>query len=66
MVVVATMLPVELAELGGWAEHTVTLPDGGWTDLLTGRQVDGGSVKIAEMLASLPVALLVAADASAD
>jgi (1->4)-alpha-D-glucan 1-alpha-D-glucosylmutase len=66
VVVLATMLPVELAELGGWAEHAVTLPEGTWTDLLTGRQVRGGSVRVGELLASLPVALLVVADQTAE
>jgi (1->4)-alpha-D-glucan 1-alpha-D-glucosylmutase len=56
---IATRLPVALARYGGWGEHTVSLPAGSWTDLLTGRQVDGGSVRLAGLLADLPVCLLV-------
>ncbi len=55
---VATRLPVALARYGGWGEHTVALPTGTWTDLLTGRQVAGGSARLAELLSDLPVALL--------
>lgn len=56
--VLVTRLQHTLDELGGWREHTVTLPEGRWTDVLTGRTVDGGSQTIASILTSLPVALL--------
>jgi (1->4)-alpha-D-glucan 1-alpha-D-glucosylmutase len=55
---VVTRLPVALARHGGWGEHTVTLPTGDWTDLLTGRRVAGRSVRLADLLSALPVALL--------
>ena len=42
----------------GWREHTVALPEGRWRDVLTGREVEGGSVRLADLLATLPVALL--------
>jgi (1->4)-alpha-D-glucan 1-alpha-D-glucosylmutase len=58
VVTVATRLPVALARYGGWAGHTVSLPSGDWTDLLTGRAVSGGSLRLADLLADLPVALL--------
>jgi (1->4)-alpha-D-glucan 1-alpha-D-glucosylmutase len=58
VVTVATRLPIALARYGGWAEHTVSLPTGRWTNQLTGRTVEGGSVRLAELLAELPVALL--------
>lgn len=58
-ITVATRLAGVLAERGGWADHHVVLPDGDFTDLLTGRAVTGGEVLLAELLADLPVALLV-------
>jgi (1->4)-alpha-D-glucan 1-alpha-D-glucosylmutase len=61
-VTVATRLPVALARHGGWYEHTVALPAGSWTDVLTGRPVAGGSAPLEEVLATLPVALLVRDD----
>lgn len=59
-VTLATRLPVTLHRFGGWGEHTVTLPDRPWRDLLTGRTVPGGSVRLAQVLTELPVALLTA------
>ncbi|GAB3581969.1 malto-oligosyltrehalose synthase [Calidifontibacter terrae] len=47
-----------LARDGGWADTTVTLPDGQWTDLLSGRTFAGGLVPCTEMYAAGPVALL--------
>ena len=62
-VTLVTRLARELADLGGWGEHTVALPEGTWTDALTGRSVRGGEpgtpTRIADLLADLPVALLV-------
>jgi (1->4)-alpha-D-glucan 1-alpha-D-glucosylmutase len=58
LVTVATRLPVALARRGGWGENTLALPPGDWQDALTGRRVGGGSVRIAEVLRELPVALL--------
>lgn len=60
-VVLATRLASAVAELGGWGANTVALPDGRWTDMLTGRSFDGGTepVPVAEALADYPVALLV-------
>jgi (1->4)-alpha-D-glucan 1-alpha-D-glucosylmutase len=59
VVTVATRLPVALARHGRWYEHTVALPPGVWTDVLTGRTVSGGSTALDDVLATLPVALLV-------
>jgi (1->4)-alpha-D-glucan 1-alpha-D-glucosylmutase len=59
VVTVATRLPVALARHGGWYEHTVALPAGTWRDALTGREVTGGSAALDDVLARLPVALLV-------
>lgn len=58
-VAVATRLPLALARHGGWGEHTLSVPDGDWRDRLTGRTVPGGSVRLADLLDRLPVALLV-------
>ncbi len=57
----ATRLPVELDRLGGWGEHTVALPEGEWTDVLTGRSAGAGTVGVGALLDRYPVALLVRA-----
>lgn len=59
--VVATRLAAAVDRLGGWADHTVALPDGDWFDVLTERPVIGGVVDVAGILDRLPVALLVRA-----
>jgi (1->4)-alpha-D-glucan 1-alpha-D-glucosylmutase len=53
-----TRLPVALQRHGGWDAHTVVLPSGDWTDVLTGRTTQGGAQLIADLLAHLPVAVL--------
>jgi (1->4)-alpha-D-glucan 1-alpha-D-glucosylmutase len=58
-VAVATRLPVALDRHGGWGEHTLALPEGTWRDELTGRELPGGTVRLADVLADLPVAFLV-------
>jgi len=55
----ATRWPTRLAAGGGWGEATVVLPKGSWTDVLSGRTVEGGEVPVADLFADLPVALLV-------
>ena len=59
-VAVATRLPVGLAARGGWRETTLALPDGSWTNALTGRQASG-CVPLATLLTPYPVALLLCA-----
>ena len=59
VVAVLTRLSVSLQRYGGWRDHTASLPEGRWQDLLTGRDVDGGSAPLAALLPDLPVALLV-------
>jgi (1->4)-alpha-D-glucan 1-alpha-D-glucosylmutase len=44
---------------GTWRESTVELPPGAWTDVLSGREVAGGRDRLGDVLAVLPVALLV-------
>jgi len=58
VVTVATRVGLELQHLGGWGDHTVTLPDGRWRDVLTHVETDGGPASLAALLKALPVALL--------
>ena len=67
-VTVVTRLPIGLAARGGWGDTTLDLPAGTWRDALTGRLVveevaqqpsRNHGVRLAELLADLPVALLV-------
>ncbi|WP_036418482.1 malto-oligosyltrehalose synthase [Mycobacterium sp. 155] len=51
---------VRLAETG-WADTTLTLPDGVWADRLTGTQYSG-AIPASGLFAELPVALLVRSD----
>lgn len=57
-VTVATRLPGALAELGGWADQTVVLPAGTWADVVSGRRVRGGPVRLAALLGADPVVVL--------
>lgn len=61
---VVSRLTVARQHLGGWGAEAVELPPGRWRDLLTGRPHPGGSLLLARLLDRLPVALLVADDAS--
>ena len=56
--VLATRLPIGLEARGGWGDTVVMLPTGPFTDVLTGREVEGGERRVAELLDRLPVALL--------
>ena len=56
-VAVATRLPVGLAGRGGWGDTTLEAPDG-FVDAFTGR---AATTRLADLLGSLPVALLVPA-----
>jgi (1->4)-alpha-D-glucan 1-alpha-D-glucosylmutase len=58
LVAVATRLPYGLAAAGGWRDTELTLPDGDWTDRLTGA-VHTGTVPVARLLERYPMALLV-------
>ena len=59
VVVVATRLAAAVERLGGWADHTVALPEGTWHDVLGDRVMPGGVRPVADVLERLPVALLV-------
>ena len=54
---VATRLPVGLAARGGWGDTALPLPEGSWTDVLTGAPAQP---RLADLLARYPVALLFA------
>ncbi len=58
VITVATRVAMELEHLGGWGEHTVTLPEGQWRDTLTDTVFDGGQASLGEILKTHPVALL--------
>jgi (1->4)-alpha-D-glucan 1-alpha-D-glucosylmutase len=55
---VVTRLPVGLRRRGGWGDTGLALPAGEWTDVLTGRRFAGPAVRLADLLAMYPVALL--------
>jgi (1->4)-alpha-D-glucan 1-alpha-D-glucosylmutase len=57
--VLATRLSVALERLGGWADHTVALPEGSWQDVLTDRTVAGGVQEVSLLLERYPVALFI-------
>jgi len=59
-ITVATRLPIGLAERGGWDDTTLELPaaHNGYVDTFTGRIVGDGDIRLAELLATYPVALL--------
>ncbi|MGI9155861.1 MAG: malto-oligosyltrehalose synthase [Marmoricola sp.] len=58
-IAVATRLPLALAAGGGWGVTTLSLPDGRWTDVVSGLEVSTDRPLLANLLATHPVALLV-------
>lgn len=57
---VATISPRLVKTLNGdWQETAVELPEGAWTNRMTGARMDGGRVVVADVLRHFPVALLV-------
>jgi (1->4)-alpha-D-glucan 1-alpha-D-glucosylmutase len=60
VLVVASRLTVALSETG-WGDTALDLPDGAWTDRLSGV-THSGRVGLGDLLADLPVALLVRTD----
>lgn len=58
-ITVVTRLPVGLAAAGAWGDTVLDLPEGRWHDVLTGLDTDG---RLADLLATHPVALLVRKD----
>ena len=61
-VTVATRLPLGLVDSGGWDDTTIVLAGRPVVDILTGTRFEGGALRLAELLARYPVALLVPAD----
>lgn len=59
LVVLVTRAPVTLARSGGWTDEHVELPDGNWTDAVTGASIEGGRQGCQRLLAQWPVAVLV-------
>jgi len=65
VVVVATRLARSLERYGGWQEHSVTLPTApttGWRCALSGKTFAPGATRLADVLESFPVALLLPAE----
>ena len=61
--VVVPRLVYGLASRGGWGETALALPRGRWRNVLSGEALlDGGTVKLAALLARFPVALLERSD----
>ncbi len=60
--VIVPRLVLGLEAAGGWDDTEVDLPDGSWCQVLSDERVAGGTVRIADLLRSFPVAVL-AADA---
>jgi (1->4)-alpha-D-glucan 1-alpha-D-glucosylmutase len=63
LVTLITRLPHGLAQ-HGWGDATVELPAAAYTCALTGTTVSGGTVRIADLFATFPAALLVQEDAA--
>ncbi len=58
-VAVATRLPLRLAATGGWRDTTLSLPVNQMSCLFTGRVYSDNQVRLTDLLATYPVALLV-------
>jgi len=56
---VATRLPAGLARRGGWGDTVLLRRELPATDAITGRRFDRGSIRLADLLDTYPVALLV-------
>ncbi|QWF82678.1 malto-oligosyltrehalose synthase [Amycolatopsis sp. CA-230715] len=56
LIVVVTRLPVGLEASGGWRDTALPLPEGTWTDAITGRRAGAA---LSTVLDRYPVALLV-------
>jgi (1->4)-alpha-D-glucan 1-alpha-D-glucosylmutase len=59
-----TVVPrLSVAPAGDWADTSVELPEGRWTDRLSDATYDGGDVLLARLFGGFPVALLARTDA---
>jgi (1->4)-alpha-D-glucan 1-alpha-D-glucosylmutase len=57
---VVTVAPIRAlhVERHGWGEDAVEVPEGRWTDVLTGAERAGGRTPVADLLSDFPVAVL--------
>jgi (1->4)-alpha-D-glucan 1-alpha-D-glucosylmutase len=55
---VLTVAPRWSHEAGAWGETAIDVPEGRWTNRLTGEEVVGGRVQVGDLLKDFPVALL--------
>jgi (1->4)-alpha-D-glucan 1-alpha-D-glucosylmutase len=61
---VAVVVPRLVVRLDrDWKDTTLDLPPGSWRDAFTHATVRGGSIRLAELLAWFPMALLIREDA---
>ena len=58
MVTIVPRHTVRLAQDGGWGDTSLALPPGSWRAVLDGR-THTGTAAVADVLATMPVALLV-------
>jgi (1->4)-alpha-D-glucan 1-alpha-D-glucosylmutase len=57
---VAAIVPrLTMKVMDAWRDTTVVLPEGTWTNRLTGAAMNGGSVQMRSLIREFPVALLV-------
>lgn len=59
---VATRLPAGLARTGGWGHTSIIVTGKPLTDVFTGREFEGGTLLLSEVLERYPVALLTPSD----
>ena len=62
VIALATRLPIGLLSAGGWGDTTIAVAGRSYIDVLTQESFDGPILRVADLLARYPVALLVAAD----
>ena len=58
VIAVATRLPIGLGRRGGWDDTAIVTSARPYTDAITGRRVEGGTIPVGPLLADYPVALL--------
>jgi (1->4)-alpha-D-glucan 1-alpha-D-glucosylmutase len=56
--VISIVPRLALTLAGNWGETTLSIPPGHWRNALTGDKLDGGTLKLVELLKRYPVALL--------
>jgi (1->4)-alpha-D-glucan 1-alpha-D-glucosylmutase len=60
---IATIVPrLTMKVMDAWRDTTVVLPEGTWTNRLTGAAMSGGAVQMRSLVREFPVALLVRED----